>query len=167
MSDHDIKSRLRLFKYDKSACEAAIHGETIPYALGLPLTRHCVFRGIRHHHDFSGELRGALPEFTCALNARSIMSNQIPLMSSESEFPYCIWHPQVAAEATSHELARKYPNMAYQVGRSCAVAGYIDLYRELDILPKVRIAEEAREAGNSTIYEDIMSKPVRYAVMKD
>jgi hypothetical protein len=57
--------------------------------------------------------------------------------------------------------------MAYQVGRACAVAGYVDLYEKLDILPEVHIAEEAREAGNSTIYEDLMSKPVRYAVMND
>jgi hypothetical protein len=40
-----------------------------------------------------------LPEFTRALNARSIMSDQIPLMSSESEFLHTVfWHPQVAAE---------------------------------------------------------------------
>jgi hypothetical protein len=95
------------------------------------------------------------------------MSDHIPLVSSESEFPYCIWHPQVAAEATFRELARRYPNMAYQVGRACAVAGYPDLYRELEILPEVHIAEEAREARDLAIYEDIMSKPVRYAIMDD
>jgi hypothetical protein len=57
--------------------------------------------------------------------------------------------------------------MAYQVGRACAVAGYVDLYEKLDILPEVHIAEEAREAGNLAIYQDIMSKSVRYAVMND
>jgi hypothetical protein len=57
--------------------------------------------------------------------------------------------------------------MIYQVGRVCAVAGYKDLYRELDVQPEVHIAEEAREAGNIAIYEDIMSKSMRYAVMNE
>jgi hypothetical protein len=105
--DHDIKSRFHLFKYDKSACEAAIRGEEVLYALGLPLTLHCIVRGIRYHHGFGEEFRGMLPVFTRALNARSIMSDRIPSMSSESEFPYCIWHPQVAAEEC--ELVRRLP----------------------------------------------------------
>jgi hypothetical protein len=167
MSGHDIRTRLALYKYDKDVCEAAIHGEDIPYALGLPLTRHRIVRRIHHHHGFGEELRGVLPEFTQALNGRSIMSDHITLMSGESEFPDRTWHPQVAAEATYREVIRRYPDMAYQVGRACAVAGYVDLYEKLDILPEVHIAEEAREAGNLAIYEDIMSKSVRYAVMND
>jgi hypothetical protein len=42
--------------------------------------------------------------------------------------------------------------MRYQVGRACAAAGYFDLYKELDLLPDVSIAEEApggnTEGGN-------------------
>lgn len=167
MSNDDIQTRLRLFKYDRNACKAAIYGERIPHALGLPLTRNCVVRGIRYHDGFGEELRGVLPMFTRALNARSIMSDHIPAMDSEVEFPYCIWYPQVASEATYRELVRKYPGMTYQVGRACAVAGYLDLYKELDILPEVHIAEEARDCENTAIYEDIMSTPVRYAVMDD
>jgi hypothetical protein len=64
-------------------------------------------------------------------------------------------------------LSGDYLNLAYQVGRACAVAGYSDLYRELDILSEVHIAEEAREAGSLGICEDIMSKPMRYAVVND
>lgn len=167
MPENDIRNRLRLFKYDRNACKAAINGEKIPHALGLPLTRHCVVRGIRYHHGFGEELRGTLPKFTRALNARSIMSNHIPVMDNDKEFPYCIWYPQAASEATYRELVCKYPKMAYHVGRACAVAGYLDLYRELDILPEVHIAEEARECENTAIYEDIMSRPVRYAVVDD
>jgi hypothetical protein len=64
------------------------------HALGLPLTRHCIIGGIRYHHGSAEELRDIRPEFTRALNARSIMSDQIPLMSSESEFlHYCILAP--------------------------------------------------------------------------
>jgi hypothetical protein len=56
------------------------------------------------------------------------------------------------------------------------VGGYLSLFLELDLLPDVSIAEEAREAttgsgagseGSSAIFEHIMSQPVRYAVMND
>lgn len=83
------------------------------------------------------------------------------------EFPYCIWHPEVASEATYRELARRYRQMVYQVGRACAVAGYTDLYLALDILPEVHIAEEARESGSKAIFDAIMSSPVKYSVMDD
>ena len=55
--------------------------------------------------------------------------------------------------------------MAYLVGRACAVAGYTQLYQELDILPDVHIAEEARKCGNLAIYENIVSQMVRYSIM--
>jgi hypothetical protein len=35
------------------------------------------------------ELRGYLPEFTRAFNARAIMSNRIPDMEAAEDFPYC------------------------------------------------------------------------------
>lgn len=47
------------------------------------------------------------------------------------------------------------------------MAGYTELYLELDILPDVHIAEEARECGNLTIYEAIVSQSVRYSIMND
>jgi hypothetical protein len=59
------------------------------------------------------------------------------------------------------------PHLAYNVARACAVAGYTELYLELDILPDVHIAEEARECGNLTIYEAIVSQSVRYSIMND
>lgn len=57
--------------------------------------------------------------------------------------------------------------MKYQVGRVCAVANYDDLYKELDILPEVGIAEEARENGSEAIYSAIVNQPVKYAVFDD
>ena len=62
--------------------------------------------------------------------------------------------------------------MRYQVGRACAVAGYVHLYRELDLLPDASIAEEARESkrgggGSCQIFEDFMATPTRYNVMDD
>ncbi|KAF1985597.1 hypothetical protein K402DRAFT_413180 [Aulographum hederae CBS 113979] len=95
------------------------------------------------------------------------MSNVIPDMVSPEEFPYCIWHPDVATEETYRQLQTRYPQLRYHVGRACAVAGYAALYEELDLLPEVSIAEEARENGSKYIFDSIVSAPSRYAIMND
>ena len=107
-------------------------------------------------------------QFSRARNARLIMSNIIPDMQDPATEPYCIWYPEPASEETYRELARRYPSMRYQVGRACAAAWYTDLYKELDLLPDVSIAEEARNAAeDADIYKIIMSAPQRWAVMDD
>ena len=96
------------------------------------------------------------------------MSNVIPDMQAPATELYCIWYPEPASEETYRELARRYPSMRYQVGRACAAALYTDLYKELDLLPDVSIAEEARNADeDAEIYKIIMSAPQRLAVMDD
>jgi hypothetical protein len=162
-----LKQRLRVKKFDFEACLAAIRGQEIPVGLGHPLHRIAITRGLRHHAGYGRELRGVLPEFTRALNAQDIMNNSIPDIQSAEDTPYCIWHPTTASETTYRELARRYPSMAYHVGRACAVAGYTELYQELDILPDVHIAEEARECGSLEIFHAIMSQPIRYGIMDD
>ncbi|GAB7350065.1 hypothetical protein MBLNU459_g0734t1 [Dothideomycetes sp. NU459] len=166
-AEASLKDRLLIANFSRKACLAALRGKDIPHALGHPVHRLCVVRGIRYHYGFGDELRGVLPIFTRALNARSIMSNVVPSFQSPDEIPYCIWHPETASEETYRELARRFPHMAYQVGRACAVAGYTQLYKELNILPDVHVAEEARECGNFAIFEAIMSQPVRYSIMND
>ncbi|EME81303.1 uncharacterized protein MYCFIDRAFT_81375 [Pseudocercospora fijiensis CIRAD86] len=163
----DLRRRLKTKQYDPDDCIAAIKGQRIPSALGLPLLRLCTIRGIRFNDGFAKDLRGILPSFTRALNARDIMSNRVPVIASDEETPYCIWHPEVASESTYRQLVTAYPQMSYQVGRACAVAGYSDLYKELDIVPEVHIAEEARECGNLAIFDRIMAQPTRYEVMND
>lgn len=169
----NIEHRFMSMSYSDEDCAAAIRGESLPKALGLYVTQLCVLRGIRHHHGFGTALRG-IPghsEFSRALNARDIMSNVIPEMSHPDEFPYCVWHPDVAAEETYRQLVRRYPHLRYHVGRACAVAGYIDLYRELDLLPDSCIAEEARDhaqnANSKRIFDEIMARPSRLTVMDD
>ncbi|KJJ29148.1 hypothetical protein AFLA70_13g006030 [Aspergillus flavus AF70] len=162
-----IERRLSHIEYSDKICIEAIRGERLPEALGLPVVQHSVIRGIRYHDGFAEELMGSLPAFTRALCARSIMSNRVPQINQPEDIPYCIWHPDVATEATYREVARRYPQMKYQVGRACAVAGYFNLYMELNLLPEVHIADEARENGHSDIYEDIMASPVKYEVMND
>ncbi|KAK2019408.1 hypothetical protein LZ32DRAFT_633969 [Colletotrichum eremochloae] len=107
--------------------------------------------------------------FIRARNARLIMSNQIPDMAHDEYKPYCIWYPDLASEDTYRELALRYPDMRYHVGRACAAAGYTSLYKELDLLPEVSIAEEARDnkQGGASIFEHIISQPVRYKVLND
>ncbi|RDW74470.1 uncharacterized protein DSM5745_07132 [Aspergillus mulundensis] len=95
------------------------------------------------------------------------MSNIIPDIFFPDEMPYCIWHPDVATEETHRKLSARYPELRYQVGRACAVAGYVDLYKELDLLPDVHIAEEARDNGCAEIYDIITNQPDKYDVMND
>ncbi|KAF5864113.1 hypothetical protein ETB97_008519 [Aspergillus alliaceus] len=92
------------------------------------------------------------------------MSNKIPQISQPEEILYCIWRPEVATEVTYCQMARCYPQIKYYVGRACAVAGYFNLYEELNLLSEVHIAHEARDNGHSDIYKDIMANPVKYEV---
>ena len=88
-------------------------------------------------------------------------------MNESDEIPYCIWYPDVANENTYRRLLRHYPHMKYQIGRACAVAGYTKLYHELNLLPEVHIAEEARDNGSVEIFEGIMSHKDKFDVMND
>ncbi|KAJ5618744.1 hypothetical protein N7510_002728 [Penicillium lagena] len=81
LEDIPWQTRLGVRLYNKDDCNAAIHGQKIPGALGLKVHRFCVIRGIRNHEGFAHELRGVAPEFTRALNAREIMSEVIPDIS--------------------------------------------------------------------------------------
>ncbi|WYZ39552.1 hypothetical protein EsH8_III_001466 [Colletotrichum jinshuiense] len=153
---------------------AAFNGKLVPDN-PRSVAEHCVIHGIRHHEDFakspkidelcSSEKGNGV--YARARNARLIMSNTIPRMSTAAVKPYCIWHPDVATEDTYRELALHYPDMRYQVGRACAVAGYNTLYGELNLLPDISIAEEARDNGHFDIFEAIVSQDKRYAVMDD
>ncbi|KAF6787627.1 hypothetical protein CMUS01_16438 [Colletotrichum musicola] len=171
----DMEKRLRSRKYIHADAVAASQGIQLPYHLGRELTRLCVVRGIRFHPDFcfgpAAVLRGSLPLFTRALNARAIMSNQVPDMDPNrpEEMPYCIWYPELPSADTLRELVRRFPDMAYQAGRACAIAGHTELYRELahHILPEVAIAEEARESGHLEIFNLIMDASCRYKVFDD
>ncbi|KAF9874542.1 hypothetical protein CkaCkLH20_08105 [Colletotrichum karsti] len=175
VDEGNMEKRLRSRTYVHDDAVAAFNGKSLPHSLGREITRLCVVRGIRYHADFcfgpAAELRGTLPLFTRALNARAIMSNRIPDMDPDrpAEMPYCIWHPDLPSEETLRELVRRFPVMAYQAGRACAVAGHTQLYKELadQILPEVAIAEEARENGNLEIFNLIMGAPCRYKVFDD
>ncbi|KAJ5518668.1 hypothetical protein N7453_001090 [Penicillium expansum] len=162
---------------DPDQCAAAIKGEGVPVDLSSFWHRRAVIRGIRDSLQFatspaiielcSGD-DGQAYQFSRARNARLIMSDIIPDMQNPATQPYCIWYPELASEETYREVARQYPSMRYQVGRACAAARYTDLYKELDLLPDVSIAEESREVDkDAEIYKIIMSAPQRYVIMED
>lgn len=178
---------------EKVAARLAISGDGIPLRLDHPVSRAAAIRGIRSHIEYAespeitelcaSENAHRNPDFTRARNARLIMSNIIPAPEElglemengqhdpqRTRVPYCIWHPEFATEDTYRALAARYPDMRYQVGRACAAAGMDRLYAELDLLPDVSIAEEARESltpGGKIIYHQIMSATYRYAIMDD
>ncbi|KAJ5745108.1 hypothetical protein N7520_010290 [Penicillium odoratum] len=90
-------------------------------------------------------------QFARARNARLIMSNTIPDMQNPATKLYCIWYPEPASEETYRELA---------LGRVCAAASFTNLYKDLDLLPDVSIAEEACNAAeDAEIYRIIMLAP--------
>ncbi|KAM7214716.1 hypothetical protein V8F06_009881 [Rhypophila decipiens] len=168
-TNDDLSARLLVGNesVDREACIAAMQGLRVSHALGSPLMHYCLIRGMRYHCGFGEEIRLATPAFSRAWNARCIMSNTIPDITDPEHIPYCIWHPNVADETTYRDLVQRYPQMRYQVARACAVAGYTGLYHELDILPEINVAEEARDNGHLTIFNEIVAAPVRYAIMND
>ncbi|RFN55055.1 hypothetical protein FIE12Z_567 [Fusarium flagelliforme] len=155
--------------------EKAIRGDGVPSLLDNSNCQAALIRGIRLHYDFAmsepvKRLASSMPIVARARNARRIMSDDIPEHMTAEEQPYCIWHPDIATEDTYRSLASKHPDMKYQVGRACCAAGYHALWKELDLLPEVTHAEEARESGTDggkLIYEEIMEFKYRYAIMDD
>lgn len=167
-----MANRARTIEAD---CCAAIRGQYVPPDLTEETVQASLIRGIRLHYNFAvgrevTDLASENARFARARNARIIMSNQVPENMAQDQMPYCIWYPGLAAEDTYRKLAQLYPQMRYAVGRASAASGYEELYKELDLLPDVSIAEEARESGTDggrRIYESIMRSPCRYAVMDD
>ena len=139
------------------------------------MTIWCLIHGIRRNDLFAAELHGnpEHPAITGALNARAIMSNRVSDVEDEEGMPYCFWHPDLPSEATLWALLSRYqarfPSFRYNLGRACAAAGYTSLYRELDLLPDVAIAEEARDnkVNGQAIYELTVQQHTRWAVMDD
>ncbi|KAF4973151.1 hypothetical protein FSARC_495 [Fusarium sarcochroum] len=166
-----LRDGIRFLKYGD--LRAAIRGESVPEEFPHDLTTKCLVAGIRHHDGFAQDLRRKTlhPSVKRALNARDIMSNRVPTMDRPESIPYCFWHPDVPNEDTLRQLLRDYPTplMRYQVGRACAAGGYTELYKELDLLPDVAIAEEARDnlSHSKEIYNMVMIAPVRYHAMDD
>ncbi|KAJ4378726.1 hypothetical protein N0V86_005597 [Didymella sp. IMI 355093] len=157
----------RLRRFNMSWIKDALWGFAMPPMMDLELAQRAVIRGIRYNDGFASELHGTDAQFTRALNAQAIMNNRIPDMHEPDEFPYCIWHPKIPTKDTCQELLHRYPQLNYQIGRVCAVAGYTDVYHSLALLPEVHIAEEARDANNLDIYNVITAQPAKYAVFDD
>ncbi|CAD6447763.1 9e048455-d80f-4b5b-8f4c-b2c50c5f419a [Sclerotinia trifoliorum] len=147
-------------------CLDAMRGELIPAKLESFRMIACIVHGLRYNEAFAESepmnevcAKSTNKVLARARNACLIMSNKIPLMTNDEEKPYCIWHPQVATIDTYRGLVRKYPDMRYHVARACAIGGYVDLYRELDLLRDISIAEEARDNIGVTSSPQTYSRP--------
>lgn len=92
----------------------------------------------------------------------------------------CLQPPNRTASGTQTWLPRKHivnlcrntPPCGIKLVVHVSVAGYFALYEELDLLPDVAIAEEARESekggeGSRAIFRSIMVAPMRYSVLDD
>lgn len=68
-----------------------------------------------------------------AINARSIMSNDISHVVDASPFdlPYLIWYPLWPREVTLAELARRRPEMRPQIAHACIAIDYQKTYDEV------------------------------------
>ncbi|KAJ5541365.1 hypothetical protein N7494_006441 [Penicillium frequentans] len=140
LEDLPWETRLRVTQYQKDDCNAAIC---------LRVRRHCVIRGIRHHGGIAHELRGIASEFTRALKVCVIMNMNgvIADIKDPSEILYCIWNLDAAPQDTLRKLVRRYPNMINHAARACAVAGYSDLYLELQVLSEIHVTAKTRDAS--------------------
>lgn len=115
--------------------------------LGNKPARLCTIHGIRHHTGSGTELYVINDqEFNRALKARAMMDKNVPAISKDSDFPYCVWYPQVASVTPHRRPDNEYPCLKYNVARACVVAQYSELDKELELLPDVSIAEEARQS---------------------
>ncbi|RBQ72279.1 hypothetical protein FVER14953_07590 [Fusarium verticillioides] len=166
-----LRDGIRPLKFD--VLRAAIRGESVPEDFPHELACKCLVAGIRHHDGFALEIRGKSGHHSIerAFNARDIMSGRVPVMEKPEDIPYCFWYPDVPGQGILRQLLKDHPTvlMRYQVGRACAVGGYVELYKELDVLPDISIAEEARDnlPVSKDIYELVMNAPLLYRVMDD
>ncbi|KAH7254220.1 uncharacterized protein BKA55DRAFT_510385 [Fusarium redolens] len=144
---------------DLDELRAAIRGQSVPQNFLHELAYKCLVAGIRHHDGFALGVRGKSlhQSIERAFNARDIMSGRVPEMEKPEDIPYCFWYPDVPNQDALRQLLKDHPTtlMRYQVGRACAVGGYVELFKELDVLPDVSIAEEARDnlPASKAIYE--------------
>ncbi|KAF5681677.1 hypothetical protein FCIRC_5402 [Fusarium circinatum] len=166
-----LRDGIRPLKLDN--LRATIRGQSVPENFPHELTYKCLVAGIRHHDGFALEIRGKSghPSVERAFNARDIMSDRVPEMEESEHIPYCFWYPDVPGQETLRQLLKDHPTvlMRYQVGRACAAGGYVELYKELDILPDVSIAEEARDnlPVSKDIYKMVLNAPILHCVMDD
>ncbi|OLN86685.1 hypothetical protein CCHL11_03870 [Colletotrichum chlorophyti] len=164
------KTRYQSPEDEEDILLAAFNGEKLPQSIRWldKAKDYCIFATSPEVNKLCSKEGATSKLFARARNVRLIMSNIIPDMADD-EKSYCIWYPDTATEVTYRALAQRYPGMRYHVGRACAVAGYSDLYNELQLLPDISIAEEAQDNAESgaVIFESLVGQDTRYAVIDD
>lgn len=102
----------------------------------------CIVYGVYRDLDFARWCMNVVTNdrILAAVSAKLIMNNDLSYVHDNV---YCIWYPETASEATYRQLATDHPRLIPLVARSCCVAGYIDLLKELDYPPEVHCIADA------------------------
>lgn len=159
----DFREARKTLDFATGFCEDMIHSNALPGSPGLEVVQRYVFHETRCHVNFARELRGLSGRLTWSPNTLNIMSNRIPDMRAltTSRIAYRI----PASQATFQELLQRCSQMAYFVGRVCAIAGDTDMYRERDLHPEGYNAEESYDDGGLTVINALISQPIKYRVL--
>lgn len=130
----------------------------------------CIVRGIYHNTLFAlwwarqGESH-LTSDIKKAITARMIMNNVLARVvdAHESDLPYLIWYPSIAAETTYRELFRLKPSIAPQILRACMAGGggYESLFQEIldTVEPDEAVVGDAKASG--VFFRDAMTKRVK------
>ena len=126
----------------------------------------CILRGIYKNLSFAYWCKDNIEkEFIQeAVSSKLIMNDDLSFVRGDI---YCIWYPQIASEETYEKLVKMREDLKYGVARACAIAGYTDLYRSLNVLPEIHVLHEALEAENCDIVKNILSDGRLYSAMDD
>lgn len=73
---------------------------------------------------------------------------------------YCIWCPRPPTEETLRQLYRLKPSLKYLIARACAVGDYVDLYKQLNVLPEVHVISEMVEYLSTEMMNFVVGKPI-------
>ncbi|KAJ3200482.1 hypothetical protein HDU82_008885, partial [Entophlyctis luteolus] len=94
-------------------------------------------------------------ELACTVSERRILSNDA---SNPHRDVYYIWSSEGVSESTYRDLLARIPSTRPLVGRACIVAGYDELYSELELEPDASYVLEALAQGNSKLAARLTSE---------
>jgi hypothetical protein len=121
---------------------------------------YCLSHGIYKSMEFALWCKNNTDYERITISEKFIMNDNLTYVHDNI---YCIWYPELPSEKTCIELSSKYK---YLVGRVCAIAGYYNLYKELEILPEIHILEEAKLANSTAIVDLIKDEASRIGLWR-
>ncbi|KAJ3260350.1 hypothetical protein HK103_000985, partial [Boothiomyces macroporosus] len=139
----------------------------------------CMNRGIAFNTDFaywcyekfvkSSDKNFSMLDLCSQDFIKSKISNRL-IMCNDTSFiykNYCIWFPDIPSEETCRKLFKSNPEMNYLIARVCAIGNYIDLYKELNVLPEVSVMSEAVVSNSKDMVEYMKKTDKYYIILND